>query len=61
MTKRIKNSVLFKCNTCNFEEFIPKDVIEFFDVVDPDIQGSPPTFQCQLCIGIMFPDDLKTS
>jgi hypothetical protein len=56
-----KYAVLFVCNTCNFEEFIPKDVIEFFDVVDPDIQGAPPTFQCQQCVGIMFPADYKSA
>ena len=55
-----KQSVLFVCNNCNFEEYIPKDVIDFFDVVDPDIQGAPATFQCQHCIGIMFPDDFNS-
>jgi len=59
MPKHNKNSVLFKCNNCNYEEFIPKDVIEFFDVVDPSIQGAPPVFQCQHCSRIMFPVDKK--
>ena len=55
-----KQSVLFMCNNCNFEEYIPKDVIEFFDVVDPDFHGAPTTFQCQQCIGIMFPADYNS-
>ena len=59
MAKHSHSPVLFICSNCKFEEFIPQDVLEFFDVVDPDIHGAPPTFQCQLCVGIMFPDDFK--
>jgi hypothetical protein len=55
-----KHSALYVCNTCNFEEDIPNDVLEFFDVVDPDFKGAPPTFQCQQCIGIMLPADFNS-
>jgi len=32
--------VLFRCTACNFEEFIPKDIVDYFDIMD----GGDPTF-----------------
>jgi hypothetical protein len=28
------SSVLFRCTTCGFEEFIPTEVVHFFDICD---------------------------
>ena len=61
MSDNSDSTTLFICNTCNFEEFIPQDVLVFFDVFDPVFHGAPPTFQCHQCNGIMFPHDTKTT
>lgn len=33
--------ILFRCTKCNFEEYIPKEVVDFFDIMD----GGDPSFQ----------------
>jgi len=54
--KQIKPSILFRCTTCNFEENIPKDVVDFFDVMDGGDPAVPPRFDCQSCVrGKMHP------
>jgi hypothetical protein len=41
--------VLFRCLDCNFEELIPKDVVDFFDIMDGGDCSVPPRFDCQSC------------
>jgi uncharacterized Zn finger protein len=48
-------SYLYECDACGFTEDIDKEVIDYFDEVDPGLPGQPPTFQCQKCPGIMHP------
>ena len=38
--------ILFRCTTCNFEELIPKSVVDFFDVMDGGDSSVPPRFDC---------------
>ena len=57
MPKIVNDSVLFKCTSCYFEEFIPLDAVVFFDIFDPNNPDSPPACQCQSCSGIMIPAD----
>ena len=48
--------VLFKCNNCNFEEQIPKEVVDYFDIIDGGDPSVPPRFNCQTCVkGTMKP------
>ena len=42
-------TVLFKCNNCNAEERIPKDVVDYFDIMDGGDPSVPPRFDCQSC------------
>jgi hypothetical protein len=49
-------SSLYLCDLCGATERIPSDVIDYFDEIDPGEPGAPPTFQCQQCLGIMYPD-----
>jgi hypothetical protein len=41
--------VLFRCTTCGFEELIPKNVVDYFDVMDGGDPTFPPRFDCQGC------------
>lgn len=50
-----QDSVLYQCEFCRANEEIPAEVLEYFDAVDPGEPGSPATFQCQRCPGIMYP------
>lgn len=47
--------VLFKCSKCNSEENIPKNVVDFFDVMDEGDSSVPPKFSCQKCSAEMLP------
>jgi hypothetical protein len=47
--------ILFRCTTCNFEELIPKDVVDYFDIMDGGDPLFPPRFDCQSCSGKMQP------
>ena len=50
------SSVLFRCTDCGFEELIPKDVVDFFDICDGGDPTFPPRFDCQGCsIGFIQP------
>lgn len=49
------NFVLFKCSACHFEENIPKEVVDFFDVMDDGDSSVPPKFACQKCSAEMTP------
>ncbi len=54
-----KNSsqIEFICPVCKTREFIPRDVVEFFDNVDSyGVDTSiPPRFDCKNCNGKMVP------
>jgi hypothetical protein len=50
-----KQPILFRCTGCNFEELIPKDVVDFFDIMDGGDASIPPRFDCQFCCGKMQP------
>ena len=49
MAKSKDKTVLFRCTTCNFEERIPKDVVDYFDIIDAGDPTFPPMFDCQGC------------
>lgn len=42
--------VRFRCTSCNFEELIPKSVVDFFDIMDGGDPSFPPRFDCQSCV-----------
>ena len=48
-------SCVNECELCADQEEIPGAVLDYFDEFDPGEPGSPPTFQCQMCPGIMYP------
>lgn len=50
-----EDSCLYQCEMCGFQEQVPRDVLEYFDAVDPGLPGQPATFACQSCPGIMYP------
>jgi hypothetical protein len=50
-----EGSCLYQCELCGFQEQVPKDVLEYFDAIDPGLPGQPATFGCQNCPGIMYP------
>jgi uncharacterized Zn finger protein len=62
MAKREKHdkgqpaSLLYECERCGAQEDIDMDVIDYFDTVDPGLPGQPPTFRCERCPGIMYPE-----
>ena len=53
--KPTEDSCLYQCELCGTQEHVPKDVLEYLDVIDPGLPGQPATFQCQFCPGIMYP------
>jgi hypothetical protein len=42
-------TILFRCLSCKSEEFIPKDVVDFFDIMDGGDPAFPPRFDCHAC------------
>jgi len=54
-SKNNSESILFKCLKCNSQERIPKEVVDFFDIMDTGDTSVPPRFDCQLCSGKMQP------
>jgi len=48
-------AILFRCVKCKSEEWIPKDVVDFFDIMDTGDPTVPPRFDCQSCSGKMEP------
>jgi len=44
-----QSNVLFRCTKYNFEEQIPKDVVDYFDIMDGGDPSFPPRFDCQSC------------
>ena len=49
-------SSLYRCEACGAEERIAAEVLAYFDAIDPGEPGSPATFRCERCPGIMYPD-----
>ena len=49
-------SCLYVCEQCGTQERIPADVLAFFDVLDPGLPDQPATFECQKCLGIIYPE-----
>jgi len=47
--------VLYRCPKCKSEERIPKEVVDFFDIMDTGDPTVPPRFDCQNCSGKMLP------
>ena len=52
---RNTEAVHFRCLKCNFEEWVPKEIVDFFDIMDTGDPTVPPRFDCQLCTGKMEP------
>jgi len=50
-----EDNCLYQCELCAVQEQVPKDVLEYFDAIDPGLPGQPATFACQSCPGIMYP------
>lgn len=49
--------VNFICQECGEKEEIPRDVVEFLDGTDLDVDpDSPPQFSCERCGGVMVPE-----
>lgn len=48
-------TIKYKCTECDMEEDIPKEVVEYFDVMDQSNIDEPPCFSCEKCGGIMRP------
>ena len=53
--KNNSESILYRCPKCNSEEWIPKEVVDFFDIMDTGDPTVPPRFDCQVCSGKMLP------
>lgn len=52
----VNNSyILYKCPSCSSTENIPKDVVDFFDLMDDGDPSVPPRFACQKCSSQMNP------
>jgi len=52
-----KEKVLFKCHKCGFTEYIPLRVVTILDFLDKGNKEYPPSFSCNLCLGLMEPTD----
>ena len=55
MPKANNDDVLFKCNSCDFEERIPIESVYFFDIFDLNDIDSPPCVSCKYCTSTMIP------
>ena len=54
--------IRFRCTSCNFEEYFPQDVVEFFDDFDDGDPDFPPRFDCSSCdFGLMQPIYFKSN
>lgn len=55
-TKSTKAGMQYICQLCQYEEFIPQDVLDYFDEINPPTPFSGPhQFTCEKCNGIMSP------
>ena len=53
--KKEDRQILFKCGGCGIEEFIPEDVVRYFDTFDDGDTSVPPRFTCEECGEVMEP------
>ena len=52
-----KTVVRFVCLQCNIEEDIPKEVVDYCDMMDDGDTSVPPRFSCEACGGEMCPKE----
>jgi hypothetical protein len=50
-----KSSYTYRYTQCQCKEDIPRDVVDFFDAMDPGDPCVPPRFRCESCGGVMLP------
>lgn len=50
-----KKSITFKCPKCDYKEDIPKEVVDYFDIMDGGDPLVPPRFDFQNCDGLIEP------
>ena len=53
--KKEEKQILFKCGGCGIEEYIPEDVVSYFDIIDDGDTSVPPRFTCEECGELMEP------
>jgi transcription initiation factor IIE alpha subunit len=54
--KQIESStVTYICPSCKTKEEIPRDVVNYFDIMDGGNPLYPPKFDCEKCNGKMTP------
>jgi transcription initiation factor IIE alpha subunit len=53
--KKEQEGILYICTECGEKEYIPEDVVDYFDIMDDGNISEPPTFSCQKCESIMRP------
>ena len=55
-------TVKFKCKKCNFEEDVPKNIVDMLDESDGGDPNYPPRFSCERCNGgLMYPVNYTNS
>lgn len=52
-----KEMIKYICLQCNIEEDIPKEVVDYCDIMDDGDISVPPRFSCQVCGGEMRPKE----
>ncbi|SET17932.1 hypothetical protein [Anaerobranca gottschalkii] len=51
----LKNFIEYVCLGCKIVEKVPKEVVEYFDMMDDGDTSIPPRFSCESCGAEMFP------
>lgn len=53
-----KFAIKYICQKCHVKEMIPSDVVEYFDIIDPErLLSGPAIFRCKKCgDGYMQPE-----
>ena len=58
LTMDNRPDIKYICTKCHIEEFIPQDIIDFFDTIDPErALLTPAAFQCETCGSPMLPEN----
>jgi hypothetical protein len=52
-----KELIRYICLQCNIEEDIPKEVVDYCDMMDDGDVSVPPRFSCKACGGEMRPKE----
>jgi hypothetical protein len=55
--KDTEQTITYHCLQCDTEEEIPKEVVEYFDLMDSGDPSVPPRFSCERCGGEMRPKE----